>query len=78
MKRSIITITDSEGSVIEKKEFSKEQNDEAIDFWCGIISRYTEEEYNSELKITKEYAVRIEFYNPSKGIKRAELATFDD
>lgn len=32
MKRSIITITDSEGSVIEKKEFSKEQSGEALDF----------------------------------------------
>ena len=78
MKRSIITITDSGGSVIEKKEFSKEQSGEALDFWRGIISRYTEEEYDSELKITEESAVRIEFYNPSKGKKQVELATFDD
>ena len=79
MKRSIITITDSEGSVIKRREFSKDQSSEALDFWCGIISRYTKEEYNSELRRTKESSVvRIEFYNPSKGAEQVELATFDD
>ena len=33
MKRSIITITDSEGSVIKRREFSKDQSSEALDFW---------------------------------------------
>ena len=79
MKRSIITITDSEGSVIEKKEFSKEQSNEALDYWCGIVSGYIREEYNSELKRTEKLSVvRIEFHNPSKGTEQIELATFDD
>ena len=79
MRRTIITITDSKKSVIEKKEFSKEQGEEAMNYWCEIMKDYTSQEYNSKPKKTKnDLIIRVEFSKPFEETVIVELKAFDD
>ena len=79
MRRTIITITDSKKSVIEKKEFSKEQGEEAMNYWCEIMKDYTSQEYNSKFKKTKnDLIIRVEFSKPFEETVIVELKAFDD
>ena len=79
MRRTIITITDSKKSVIEKKEFSKEHGKEAMDYWCEIMKDYTSQKYNSKSKKTKnDLIIRVEFSKPSEETVMVELRAFDN
>lgn len=79
MRRTIITITDSKKSVIEKKEFSKEHGKEALEYWCEVVRKYTQQRYNSEYKKIKDaLTIRVEFYKPSEEKITAELRAFED
>ena len=79
MRRTKITNTDSKKSVIEKKEFSKEQGEEALNYWCEIMKDYTSQKYNSKPKKTKnDLIIRVEFSKPSEETVMAELEAFDD
>ena len=79
MRRTIITITDSKKSVIEKKEFSKEQGEEAMNYWREIMKDYTSQKYNSKSKKTKnDLIIRVEFSKPFEETVIVELKAFDD
>ena len=79
MRRTIITITDSKKSVIEKKEFSKEQGEEAMKYLGRVVRNYIEQGYNSKHRKTKDaLTVRIEFHKPFEDKIMVELKAFDD
>ena len=80
MSRTIITISDSsKESVTEKKEFSKEQVEKALDLWLESIVRYFESGYNVDLTVSEEDRTVIAvFTKPEEETVRFKLEAFDD
>lgn len=78
MEEKNIKVSDSSESVTEKK-ISKEQVENAIDFWMELVDRYSKSGYNLEVTHTENgLTVIVKFTKPEEETIIAELEAFDD
>ena len=54
-----ITLTDSDGSVIRKKEFSENEKEKALDFWSNTYRIYLSRRYNAKITESNKDCLKV-------------------